>query len=78
HLWHSLGLILVGLLAHHLPASMWAKTSGALMIAGLVVFSGSLYALSLTGLRGLGAITPLGGLAFILGWLALALAAWRG
>lgn len=49
----------------------WAFT------AGTVIFSGSLYALALTGIRGLGAITPIGGVAFLVGWGALALAAWR-
>ena len=48
-----------------------------LFLAGMVLFSGSLYALSLTGVRWLGGITPLGGLAFILGWLCLALAGWK-
>lgn len=49
----------------------WAFTVGTL------IFSGSLYALALTGIRGLGAITPIGGVAFLVGWGALALAAWR-
>jgi uncharacterized membrane protein YgdD (TMEM256/DUF423 family) len=53
-------------------------TAGWLFVAGTIVFSGSLYLLSLTGQRWLGAITPLGGLAFIVGWGALAWAALRG
>ena len=52
--------------------------AGWLFVAGTVLFSGSLYLLAVTGVRALGAITPLGGLAFILGWLALAWAAWTG
>jgi uncharacterized membrane protein YgdD (TMEM256/DUF423 family) len=55
-----------------------AVAAGWLFVAGTVIFSGSLYLLSLSGQRWLGAITPVGGLAFLLGWLALAAAAWRG
>jgi len=51
--------------------------AGALFLAGIVVFSGSLYLLALTGQRWLGAVTPLGGLAFLTGWLMLAFGAWR-
>ncbi|MGB6007337.1 DUF423 domain-containing protein [Castellaniella sp.] len=74
---HGLGLLLIAALWSRLaPApAAWA---GGLMLAGLLIFSASLYALVLTGIRGLGAITPLGGLLLILSWLALALAAWRG
>jgi uncharacterized membrane protein YgdD (TMEM256/DUF423 family) len=54
-----------------------ARTAGWCFIAGTLVFSGSLYALTLTGLRALGAITPVGGVLMIVGWLLLALAAWR-
>jgi uncharacterized membrane protein YgdD (TMEM256/DUF423 family) len=77
HMYHALGLL----------AAAWAVTrwpggattiAGWLFVAGTVIFSGSLYALSLTGQRWLGAVTPLGGLAFILGWAALAWAALRG
>ncbi len=57
------------------PAATWA---GWLFVAGTVVFSGSLYALVLTGVRGLGAVTPIGGVLFLAGWAALALAALRG
>jgi uncharacterized membrane protein YgdD (TMEM256/DUF423 family) len=52
--------------------------AGWLLLAGIVLFSGSLYALSMSGVRALGAITPLGGVAFIAGWIALAWAVWRG
>ena len=54
------------------------RAAGWLFTVGIVVFSGSLYALALTGVRALGAVTPLGGVAFIAGWLALAWSAWRG
>jgi uncharacterized membrane protein YgdD (TMEM256/DUF423 family) len=52
-------------------------TAGWLFVAGTIVFSGSLYVLSLTGARWLGAITPVGGLALLGGWLCLAWAAWK-
>ena len=75
--YHTLALLGVGLLALTLPESPLLKSSGWLFTVGLVVFSGSLYVLSLTGLRWLGAVTPLGGLAFIAGWVCLAAAAWK-
>ena len=71
HMVHALGLLLVGLLAVHLPV----KGAGWTLLAGIVLFSGSLYLMVLTGLRPLGIITPLGGVAFLAGWLLLALAA---
>jgi len=77
HFYHSLGLILVGLVALQLPASALVRWSGWTMLAGLLIFSGSLYLLSLTGVRWLGAITPIGGTAFIVAWALLALAVLR-
>jgi len=77
HFWHALALGLIGVLMLHRPDSRALRVAGWLMVTGLLLFSGSLYALALTGLRGFGAVTPLGGLAFIGGWLALAWAAWR-
>jgi uncharacterized membrane protein YgdD (TMEM256/DUF423 family) len=74
HLWHALGLVAVGLLAQHLPASVPVRVAGWLMLVGIVLFSGSLYALALSGTRWLGAITPFGGACFILGWLVLVVA----
>lgn len=53
-------------------------SAGRLFLAGTALFSGSLYALALTGVRGLGAVTPLGGLCLIAGWLSLAWGLWRG
>ncbi|WP_097066422.1 DUF423 domain-containing protein [Nitrosovibrio sp. Nv4] len=76
HFYHALGLVLVGLMLLHFPASKPIVLSGWLMLAGIVLFSVSLYALSLTGIRGLGAITPLGGVAFLSGWALLAYGAW--
>jgi len=77
-MYHALALLLVALLLsiyqQSPPPSLLA--SGWLFIIGIALFSGSLYALSLTNLKILGAITPLGGAAFIAGWGALAFAAW--
>lgn len=72
-MFHALALILCGLIA-----TRGATTAGWILQAGIVVFSGSLYALSLSGIKGLGAITPIGGLAFLVGWGWLAWSAWRG
>lgn len=74
HFYHALGLLAVGIIALHLPESGWLKTSGWLMLAGIVIFSGSLYLLSITGIKWLGAITPIGGTAFIIAWILLAVA----
>ncbi len=77
HFYHSLALLGVGLFCLWQPQSVLLRTSGLSFGIGILVFSGSLYLLSFTGLRWLGAITPLGGLAFMAGWACLALAAWR-
>jgi uncharacterized membrane protein YgdD (TMEM256/DUF423 family) len=77
HLWHALGVILIGLCAAAFHDGAWLRAAGALLLAGIVLFSGSLYALALGAPKWLGAVTPFGGIAFILGWLALAAAALR-
>jgi uncharacterized membrane protein YgdD (TMEM256/DUF423 family) len=80
HMYHALALVAVGLLsALRAPALAPGLLNGAgwAFLVGLLLFSGSLYALALTGVRGLGAITPLGGLGFLTGWALLALAALR-
>ena len=74
HLWHALGLIAVGLLAQHLPAAVPVRIAGWLMLAGILLFSGSLYLLATSGTRWLGAVTPFGGACFVIAWLALAFA----
>lgn len=76
-MYHALGMGLAAWAASRFPgaAAGWA---GGLFLAGTVLFSGSLYALALTGVRGLGLVTPFGGVAFVAGWIALALAALRG
>jgi uncharacterized membrane protein YgdD (TMEM256/DUF423 family) len=76
HMYHALGLIAVGLVAQTRPSALMTA-SGWAMLAGILLFSGSLYALALSGVRALGAITPLGGLGFLVGWVLLALGAWR-
>jgi len=75
HMYHALALLAVAWAVTRWP-SAWTSAAGWLFVAGTVLFSGSLYLLAVTGVRALGAITPLGGLAFILGWLALAWSAW--
>ena len=75
--WHALGLLVLGLLARQWPDSRALRWAGGLMAVGLLLFCGSLYALSLTGLRSLGAITPLGGVAWLMAWLVLAVAVMR-
>ena len=74
HFYHALGLLGAAFVASLLPDSNLPKWAGWLMVGGIVLFCGSLYALSLTGVRWLGAITPLGGIAFIASWLLLATA----
>ena len=78
---HALALVLVGLLAERNAsgsAERGFRWAGRLFIAGTVLFSGSLYLLVLTETPWLGAVTPLGGVAFIAGWIALAAAALKG
>jgi uncharacterized membrane protein YgdD (TMEM256/DUF423 family) len=75
-MYHAFALLAVGWALTRWPESA-ANTAGWLFLAGIVIFSGSLYLMTLTGARWLGAITPLGGLCLIAGWVALALAALR-
>jgi uncharacterized membrane protein YgdD (TMEM256/DUF423 family) len=77
HFYHSLALLAVGVIAVSQPETALLRSSGYLFLVGILVFSGSLYMLSMTGLRWLGAVTPLGGLAFIAGWGCLAAASWK-
>jgi uncharacterized membrane protein YgdD (TMEM256/DUF423 family) len=76
-MYHALALIVVAW-----AMGRWAtpqlRGAGWLFLAGTILFSGSLYLLALTGARGLGAVTPLGGLCFLAGWLLLADGVWRG
>lgn len=72
HMTHALALLAVGMLLERGGETKLLRTSGWLFAVGIVLFSGSLYALSITGTRVLGAITPLGGLCFLAGWALLA------
>jgi uncharacterized membrane protein YgdD (TMEM256/DUF423 family) len=74
---HALALLAAAWACTRWPGR-WATAAGWLFAAGVLLFSGSLYALVASGVRGLGAITPFGGVAMISGWVCLALAAWRG
>jgi len=78
HFYHALGLFAVAFAAGFFPASRLIRLSGALILAGLMLFSGSLYVLSLTEQRWIGMITPFGGTAFLAGWLLMAVGVWQG
>jgi len=71
HALHALGLFGLGLLMLHWPERTDLPVVGWLFVAGIVLFSGSLYAMALTGVRGFGAVTPVGGVAFLLAWAVL-------
>ena len=77
HFWNALGLIAIALTLPHLPESQPLKLAGWAMLLGLIVFCGSLYLLALSGARWLGAITPVGGAAFIAAWGLYAFAVLR-
>lgn len=77
HQIHSLGLILLSLTMNALPASRWFAWSGWLMVLGMALFCGGLYALSLAGVRFVSGGIPAGGMAFILAWLLLAMGGLR-
>jgi len=74
-MYHALALLMVGVLAHLFPAQKLLCWSGSFFIAGILLFSGSLYALALTHIKWFGPVTPIGGTAFMIGWLLLAFAA---
>ncbi|MFY0543599.1 DUF423 domain-containing protein [Brevibacillus sp. H7] len=74
---HALALVLVAILLKLSPGSSQLAWAGWCFFGGIVLFSGSLYALSLSGIKPLGAITPFGGVLFLAGWLLLALYAWK-
>lgn len=69
--WHALGLGIIAILRYHHPQSSLIKYAGWLMFVGIVLFSGSLYLLSLSGVKWLGMITPIGGVCFLCAWLFL-------
>ncbi len=76
HMYHALGMLLCAAIAAG-GGIAGARTAGWILQAGIVIFSGSLYALALTDVKVLGAITPIGGLAFLVGWVWLAVSALR-
>lgn len=78
HIAHALGLLLCGVLPDSIADNGLTAVAGWLLLTGIVLFCGSLYALVLTGMKRLGPVTPLGGLAFIAGWIVLAVAILQG
>ncbi|MCC5913698.1 MAG: DUF423 domain-containing protein [Balneolaceae bacterium] len=79
HFYHAIGLLILGLLARggDRPTT-WIGRSGICFVIGILIFSGSLYFLTLTDTSWLGMVTPLGGIAFILGWIFLAIGVMKG
>ncbi len=78
HLVHGLGVLLVLCIPTEFLSPSWAKKIAILLLFGILFFSGALYALAVSGQRSLGAVAPIGGSMFILGWLALAITLWKG
>jgi len=76
HFFHTIVLLIIGLLMYKIQSN-WLNYSAYMMIAGLLFFSGSLYALCFSGVKWLGAITPIGGVFFILGWLFMFIAIYK-
>ena len=70
HFYHGLGLLIVGIIAQNFPSKNFSSVVLS-FVGGIIIFSGSLYILSLTNILWLGAITPIGGVLFIAGWLTL-------
>ena len=77
HFYHALGLILIGIISMNISSGL-INWSAILITIGIVLFSGSLYVLAITGIKWLGAITPIGGISFIAGWILLILAVLKG
>jgi uncharacterized membrane protein YgdD (TMEM256/DUF423 family) len=77
HFYHALGLLLIGVLSVSKQSNL-LNWSAIFLFAGIILFSGSLYILAITGIKWLGAITPLGGISFIVGWVLLAVAVFKG
>jgi uncharacterized membrane protein YgdD (TMEM256/DUF423 family) len=75
HMYHALGILAVAMVASILHETVWLKVSAWAMVGGIVLFSGSLYVLSLSGIHWFGAITPIGGTLFIVSWTMIAISA---
>lgn len=78
HFYHALGILLLGVVSFNITDNRWLSWSAYSFITGIFIFSGSLYVLTLTDTGWLGAITPIGGVAFILGWIFLAVGVLAG
>lgn len=76
-MWHALGLSIIALLRQQNPSERIIVYAGWLMFAGIILFSGSLYILSLTGVKWLGMVTPIGGLCFLSAWLLVSFFAYK-
>ncbi len=77
HFYHALGLLFIGLLLLHFAKSQLIELSGWLMLLGIILFSVSLYIISLTEIRALGMMTPFGGLSYLSAWAVLCFAIWK-
>lgn len=77
HMYHALALLALGCIGPGERARRWYRAAALCFVAGIVLFSGSLYALALSGIRALGMITPLGGTLFLLGWACIVAGAWH-
>ncbi|TYP71213.1 DUF423 domain-containing protein [Paenibacillus methanolicus] len=77
HMYHALGLLVIGLLADRLGGEGKLRLAGRLMHLGIFLFSGSLYVLSLTEFNWVGPITPLGGVAFVAAWALVVVVLWK-
>lgn len=77
HFYHALGLLLIGVISVSIPSNL-LNWSAIFLFAGIILFSGSLYVLAITGIKWLGAITPFGGISFIAGWVLLFFAVFKG
>ena len=77
HLFHALGLLVVGLVMLHAGSGGALRWAGYLMLIGIVLFSGSLYVLAVGGMKWLGVFTPFGGLAFMVAWVCFGLGVWK-
>ena len=70
HMFHSIAILIVGIIQKLVP-DLELQLSGLFFLLGIIIFSGSLYILSITGIKSLGMVTPIGGALFILGWITL-------
>ena len=77
HFYHSLGLMIIGVLTISIKPEKYLGIAGWMMFIGIILFSGSLYILSTTAIRWVGIITPFGGIAFIISWVFIAIALWK-